>query len=66
MSGHTAEPDLVTAVKALLAKIVLIENSSSFESVFTIAQVHGAPYRGETWSPEVRAVEAALAKVDVK
>jgi hypothetical protein len=56
-----AEPELVTAVKALLAKIALIENSSAFASAFTLAQVHGAPYRGETWSPEVSAVEAALA-----
>jgi hypothetical protein len=52
---------LRTALEKLVHKIEVIEASAAFGSVFTIASVHGAPYRGETWTPELTAARAALA-----
>ena len=50
------------ALRALVHRIEVIQESESYLSAFAIAAVHGAPYRGESWTPELDAANAALAQ----
>lgn len=52
------------ALRALYARLDEITRHPSYQSVFTLAQVHGAPYQGPQWGTEVEQARAALAAFD--
>ena len=63
---EVAAANLVRAEKVeavlrnLLNKMDRVEASPAYLSVWTIAQLHVGPYRGETWTAEFEAARAAL------
>lgn len=54
--------DYKAALEALTTKTERITKSPEFTSVFTISQIHGCPYKGETFQHELRDARAILAK----
>jgi DNA repair ATPase RecN len=52
---------LEEALRGLLDKMDQVAASPEYLSVWTIAQLHAGPYRGETWTAEFAAAHKALA-----
>jgi hypothetical protein len=61
-----AAPELLEAVKALTSKLLALESSPEFTSVFHLAAIHGQPYEGDTYVRELEAAVAAIAKAEGK
>jgi hypothetical protein len=51
---------LEKAAQALADKLQEIEEHPSFQSVWTIAAVHGCPYTGPNYSIELKALRSEL------
>ena len=49
------------AAEALLAKMRAVYADDRYRGVWALAQSHGGPYTGPTWTAEAEALEAALA-----
>ena len=47
---------------ALISKLDAINADPQFQSVFTMAHIHGTPYTGPNWVDEVDNARAAIAK----
>jgi hypothetical protein len=68
-NADSGEPDawlvdmlaIADAAWALVDKLHEIHASSAYRSVWTVAEMHGGPYRGPTYTAELTALHAALA-----
>lgn len=57
-----ASKDMFEALVALVKKWGLVEADPSYQSVWTLAMIHGQKYTGPTIEQELIAARAALAK----
>ena len=51
---------IAVAARALVAKLDLVSRSPEFTGVFQMAAIHGCPYTGPQFGPELEALRAAL------
>ena len=59
-------PELAEVLAALVGKLRLIEKHPSYQSVWSMFEVHGGHYTGPNWKLELETAEALLTKLENK
>lgn len=52
--------ELLNAAKQLRTKMKTIEASDAYKSIWTLSDVHGMEYKGESWGDEADALDAII------